>query len=773
MLVLAGASSASASTFFVATTGNNANDCTSSATPCLTIAGAIAKARAAPDTATINVAAGTYTEDVALTSPADDGTAIVGAGSGAGGTTIQGVNGNPAIALGSASTSNALSHLAVVNSPGGNDNGVSIETAATLTDVAIDMHNAGSGTGLAVSGRPAVVFDSGSVTMANGTSGSAVQGGIGGLTVRASTVTLANGASGTAISGSLGPLVVSATTIGVGNSGSTAIAGSLGGTTVTDTTVNQGATGATAGIVGAPGELTLKNDTVTMSNATNSGGAVEGIQATTTADNLTVSGSWTGPGFFGLGVSVVRDSHITAPSGVAGEFIDGGSAGRSALVQRSVLRQGSSTGIGILALDADLTLDSSEVLGGQFGVDLIHSSGKVRTATIAGSTIDAGTPGSRDALPGSSAVVGNVSGSNSSTLNVLVQGSILVDSQTATLAGSNSLTISCSDSDAPDQTQAADATHGAINCANGSNGNTQTDPLTSLFANPAASPPDYGPVPSSPAIDAVPASGISLPAGTTPSATDLAGNPRTVDGNGDCVATRDKGALELQGHAGTVPAPAISSPATGVAGAPIAFGGSAPNVPAGTALSFAWTFSDAATATGAAVSHAFAAPGAATATLTASSGGSCSASTTAQLTILPIAPVLTVDNISKLRLTPQTFAAASSGASVAARKGATVSYVGTQPAKTTFTVQRRVVGRKVAGHCVKATKGNVRKRPCARYVTVGSFTHNDAAAGAVRFRFTGRVSGHKLRPGSYRLRAVARNAAGTGAPAVAKFTIKR
>src|SRR3954452_4045571 len=179
-IALAGATSASASaaTFFVSTTGNNGNDCTSSGTPCLTITGAIAKARQSADTAsTINIGAGTFNENVALSMTPDGGTDLVGAGSGAGGTTIQGQNGAAALFLGSQSTGNDVSHLKVVNSAGGTDNAVEAQTDASLTDVAIAVNNGGM-TGLAASFRP-VVFDSGSVTMAGGTTGSAVGGSFG------------------------------------------------------------------------------------------------------------------------------------------------------------------------------------------------------------------------------------------------------------------------------------------------------------------------------------------------------------------------------------------------------------------------------------------------------------------------------------------------------------------------------------------------------------------------------------------------------------------
>jgi hypothetical protein len=52
-----------------------------------------------------------------------------------------------------------------------------------------------------------------------------------------------------------------------------------------------------------------------------------------------------------------------------------------------------------------------------------------------------------------------------------------------------------------------------------------------------------------------------------------------------------------------------------------------------------------------------------------------------------------------------------------------------------------------------------KQRRCTRYIKLGSFTHPDTA-GANHFHFTGRVKGRPLRVGSYRLQAIARNAAG-------------
>jgi hypothetical protein len=98
------------------------------------------------------------------------------------------------------------------------------------------------------------------------------------------------------------------------------------------------------------------------------------------------------------------------------------------------------------------------------------------------------------------------------------------------------------------------------------------------------------------------------------------------------------------------------------------------------------------------------------------------------------------------------------------KPGAIVSYIDTQSATTTFTVQHLVEGRRQGHSCVKPTKHNRSHGRCTRTATIGAFAHA-GAVGANRFRFTGRVNGRKLAPGSYRLRVILRNAAGN-APAI-------
>ena len=123
---------------------------------------------------------------------------------------------------------------------------------------------------------------------------------------------------------------------------------------------------------------------------------------------------------------------------------------------------------------------------------------------------------------------------------------------------------------------------------------------------------------------------------------------------------------------------------------------------------------------------------------------------------------LTVDSVaggsppvlSHFRLSPLAFRAGSSGGSIARRRprpvGTTITYLDSTSATTRFTVIRTAVGTLQNGRCVPITQAGHGGRTCPLTITFGSFNHSDAA-GRDRFRFTGRVDGHKLRPGGYQL----------------------
>jgi streptogramin lyase len=134
------------------------------------------------------------------------------------------------------------------------------------------------------------------------------------------------------------------------------------------------------------------------------------------------------------------------------------------------------------------------------------------------------------------------------------------------------------------------------------------------------------------------------------------------------------------------------------------------------------------------------------------------------------------DRIIGMTLRPKTMVAASSGGPIRSARasrsaGALVSYTGTQPATTTFTIEHSVIGRRAGKNCVRRTRRNRTHKACTLFVTVGSFRHKDNP-GRVRFRFTARIHGRKLVPGSYRLDAEPQSAGGIGRTVRKSFVVK-
>ena len=94
-----------------------------------------------------------------------------------------------------------------------------------------------------------------------------------------------------------------------------------------------------------------------------------------------------------------------------------------------------------------------------------------------------------------------------------------------------------------------------------------------------------------------------------------------------------------------------------------------------------------------------------------------------------------------------------------AGKKATIKYTLNEPATVAFTVERALSGRRSGKRCVKPTGKNAKKKKCTRYAKVkGGFSHK-GKKGTNRVTFTGKLGKKKLAPGTYRLRAVATDAA--------------
>ena len=122
--------------------------------------------------------------------------------------------------------------------------------------------------------------------------------------------------------------------------------------------------------------------------------------------------------------------------------------------------------------------------------------------------------------------------------------------------------VNCAYSDVPSQIQAATGTEGAINCAGGASGNTTTSPLTSLFSRrdrirAASRIPGHRQRSRVRDLLAVRNSTVGDRPGR---------QSKVVDGNGDCTAVQDMGALELQGHSAACPKPPAPPAAKPVAG---------------------------------------------------------------------------------------------------------------------------------------------------------------------------------------------------------------
>ena len=125
----------------------------------------------------------------------------------------------------------------------------------------------------------------------------------------------------------------------------------------------------------------------------------------------------------------------------------------------------------------------------------------------------------------------------------------------------------------------------------------------------------------------------------------------------------------------------------------------------------------------------------------------------------------TMASITHLRVTPRSFRAA---------KGARITYTDSQPATTTLTVLRRKPGVKRVRACAAPRRHRhvAKARRCARYVAVGSFRHVDRP-GDNRLHFSGRVRGHRLSPGRYRLSARPKLRGLVGAMTATTFSVRR
>ncbi len=136
---------------------------------------------------------------------------------------------------------------------------------------------------------------------------------------------------------------------------------------------------------------------------------------------------------------------------------------------------------------------------------------------------------------------------------------------------------------------------------------------------------------------------------------------------------------------------------------------------------------------------------------------------------------ITSPALSKLKLSPRSFAARSSGGSVItrrrARRGTKVRFTLSEAAGVKFTVERRIKGRRQGRKC-KAKRRHGKRCTIVRALR-GSFDAQ-GKQGANTVKFSGRLNGKKLKPGVYQLVATPTDAAAnTGKAVRAQFKIVR
>jgi hypothetical protein len=151
-----------------------------------------------------------------------------------------------------------------------------------------------------------------------------------------------------------------------------------------------------------------------------------------------------------------------------------------------------------------------------------------------------------------------------------------------------------------------------------------------VLADPGfASATDFHLRSDSPLIDAGDPAGLAL----GESQTDASGQPRILDGGGDCVARRDIGAFEFQPGPRPPVAVATASPDQPVTGQSITFDASGSCDPDGDSLTYSWSFDEGAPGDGVSGERAFSRRGlhSATVTVTDSTGRSTMASVTVRV----------------------------------------------------------------------------------------------------------------------------------------------
>jgi hypothetical protein len=129
--------------------------------------------------------------------------------------------------------------------------------------------------------------------------------------------------------------------------------------------------------------------------------------------------------------------------------------------------------------------------------------------------------------------------------------------------------------------------------------------------------------------------------------------------------------------------------------------------------------------------------------------------------------------VSAFRADPSLFAVARASTTIAAgiARGTRFRYTLSEDSRVALTIQRALAGRRRGGECLRPTPQLRHAKRCTRYRTIGTLSRS-AKQGANRTRFTGKIGTRALRPGGYRARLIATDAAANrSTPHAARFRI--
>ena len=236
---------------------------------------------------------------------------------------------------------------------------------------------------------------------------------------------------------------------------------------------------------------------------------------------------------------------------------------------------------------------------------------------------------------------------------------------------------------------------------------------------------------------------------------DLGGVPRVVDGDNDGTATVDIGAFEYQN---TVPAGAISAPASATSGLPVAFSHSMVDPDTTNSIaSVTWNFGDGGNSVVNAPSHTYAAAGTYTVTVSATNLAGSIGTATATVVVAPptlLPPPAALPSVKVTSKPKNSFNTGKSGVAIAKKGAISFSVTFSNAVKAKFTLQK--VGKK---NKLKSLKGSQTLR---------------VATNAAKLGFGGVWNKKKLSAGRYRVTITPLAADGSaGKPVTVNLKLKK